>query len=214
MNEAFQWPSAARLSTEVETVFSQLRQQLEAAPPKRLGSPLRSLRESAVLVPLFLLENELHTLFTKRPDSLRHHGGQISFPGGIREPTDASPLQTALRETQEEIGLPADRVVVLGALDEVQTITQFSILPFVGEIPSHFLYQIQLREVEAVIEAPVRRLLDPAIHRVERRRVMNEEHEIYFYEYGPHLIWGATARILRNLLELLIHIPEFNPSVS
>jgi 8-oxo-dGTP pyrophosphatase MutT (NUDIX family) len=198
----------------VETLFAQLRQQLEASPPERLDLPDQSLRQAAVLVPLFMLENELHVLFTKRPDSLRNHGGQISFPGGMREPADASPLHTALRETQEEIGLPPERVEVLGPLDEVQTITQFWIVPFVGMIPPHFLYQTHPSEVEAVIEAPVRKLLDPTIHRVERRRVMNEEQEIYFYDYGPHLIWGATARILRNLLRLLSHLPEFKASSS
>lgn len=189
----------------MEPVFEELRRRLSERPGQSLNLPGLELRDSAVLVPLFLRGGELHVLFTKRPKTLRSHAGQISFPGGARESMDLTPLHTALREAREELGIPQQRVEVLGLLDEIPTITQFRITPFVGVIPADLRYQPS-EEVEQVIEARVSELANPAIQRVEKRVVWEQEREIYFYDFGPHLIWGATARILRGLLAILAEL--------
>lgn len=161
-----------------------------------------TLRESAVLVPLFLRDGQPHLVLTRRPQSLRRHAGQISFPGGATDPQDRSALETALRETHEELGLAPSQVEVLGSLSEIPTITSFRIRPFVGVISGEVSYRPNPEEIDEVIEAPLRALVDPGIHRVESVRVMGADHPVHYYQHGPHLIWGATARILRDLLEI------------
>jgi 8-oxo-dGTP pyrophosphatase MutT (NUDIX family) len=195
----------------VHPLFEQLKRKLEASPARALNLPGLSLRESAVLAPLFFRDGVPHALFTKRPMTLRNHAGQISFPGGARDPEDPTPLHTALRETKEELGIPIDSVEVLGMLDEIPTITQFRIVPFVGVIPGDFVYVPSAEEIEEIIEVPLTRLMDPSIHRSERRLVLEHEREIYFYDYGPHVIWGATARILKSLLAVIAELPAFQP---
>lgn len=142
-------------------------------------------------------------LFTKRPETLRTHGGQISYPGGTRDEEDPTPLHTALRETHEELGIPPDKVQVLGMLPEIPTITQFRITPFVGVIPPSFAYVANPEEIDEIIEVPLASLLNPAIHRTEKRNIFGSDREIDFYDYGSHVIWGATARILRDLLRVI-----------
>ncbi len=198
----------------MEALFSELRQKLQEKPARMLQLPGLELRESAVLVPLFVREGQPHALFTRRPAHLRQHGGQISFPGGTRDPEDATPLHTALRETQEELGIPPEKVEILGMLDEVPTSTQFRIIPFVGAIPPDFKYVISPEEIAEVIEVPLAHLLNPAAHRAERRGVLEAAREICFYDYGPNVIWGATARILRNLLQHFQGLPTLDPSLQ
>ena len=165
------------------------------------------LRESAVLVPLFERAGRPHVVFTQRPATLRKHAGQFSFPGGGRDPGDASPVETALRETREELGLSTDGVRVLGALDEVPTLTEFRIAPFVGLLPGVPQYRPSAEEVALVLEVPLVALLDPALHRTERRTLAGVAYDVDFYSYGDHVIWGATARILRDLLALARGLP-------
>lgn len=184
----------------MDPFFEDVRRRLEAAPGRPLNLPDVALREAAVLVPMFVRGGVPHLLFTRRPLTLRNHAGQISFPGGARDPSDPTPLHTALRETWEELGIPAQAIQVLGVLDEIPTITRFRVVPFVGAIPGDFAYVPSPSEIEEVIEVPLHALMDPAIHRVETRRVEEQEREVYFYDYGRHVIWGATARILKDLL--------------
>ncbi|WNG50744.1 CoA pyrophosphatase [Archangium minus] len=183
-------------------LFDALENHLASRPPRSLNLPGLVLREAAVLVPLLLREGSPHILFTKRPTTLRHHAGQYSFPGGSRDAEDTTPLHTALRETREELGIDVSGVRVLGALDEVPTLTEFRIQPFVGVIPQGMEYRPNPDEVEFIIEVPLSHLMDPAIRRTERRTVRGVEYEVDFYTYGSHVIWGATGRILRNLLGL------------
>ncbi len=187
--------------------FEKLRENLAAKAVRPLHLPGLSLRESAVLVPLFLRGGRVHALFTRRPMTLKQHAGQISFPGGARDEVDPTPLHTALRETHEELGIPPERVEVLGMLDEIPTVTQFRIAPFVGVIPPDFPYRPSPEEIEEVIEAPLDELLNPAIHRVERWTRGEKPHDVYFYDWGRHTIWGATARILKDLFSLLPELP-------
>jgi 8-oxo-dGTP pyrophosphatase MutT (NUDIX family) len=157
-----------------------------------------------VLVPLFLAshDGEPHVVFTKRGADLRRHAGEISFPGGRKDPTDAGLKDTALREAEEEIGLPRDEVSLLGELPSTSTfVTNYLIHPFVGLIPAGLAWRVSAEEVDAVLELGVQAL------RSGRTRTRMERRGISFstdaYVVGEHLIWGATARILDELLERL-----------
>lgn len=194
-------------SGELPPLFAEIRQALQRSPARPLNLPGLVLRESAVLVPLFLRSGLPHVLFTRRPDTMKTHAGQISFPGGVRERGDPTPLHTALRETEEELGVPAEAVTVLGLLDEIPTITEFRISPFVGLVGPGVRWTPNEEEISEVIEVPLAHLIDPASARKEQWRVSDRERDVYFYDYGRHTIWGATARILKNLLEVLTGLP-------
>jgi len=158
---------------------------------------------SAVLVPMLYKDGEWHVLVTQRTEGVEHHKGQISFPGGACEVGDQDKLATALRETSEEIGLPPESVEVLGMLNDLRTVTGFVITPVVGIIPYPFAYQLNRREVADVIEVPLSFLADPAHLRTEQREWQGQVRKVLVWDYGSHLIWGATAQILKNLLDLV-----------
>ena len=160
-------------------------------------------RPAAVLVPLYVKERELWTLFTKRSEAVETHKGQIAFPGGLEALDDASPWETAIRETEEEIGVPRRTVLQLGTLPEVVTLTGFRIRPFVGAIPWPFTFREDPREVASIIEMPIRVLMGPTL--VEERGVAWKGRTIPtpVYHVKGHVIWGATAFLLSSLLEAL-----------
>lgn len=165
-----------------------------------VGGPLV---KAAVLVPI-LDRDEAWLAFAKRTDRVAQHQGQISFPGGRVDPTDAGFLETALREASEEIGLPPSAVEPLGALDDQETYaTQFVITPWVGLVHGPVAWCPDGHEIERVIEVPVRALLEDASFRVEHRTHDGVTRAVYFYDYGGDTIWGATARILRDYLTLV-----------
>jgi 8-oxo-dGTP pyrophosphatase MutT (NUDIX family) len=170
---------------------------------------------AAVLVPLYVaLDGEPHAVLTRRRTDLRRHAGEISFPGGRRDPEDANLRDTALREAEEEIGLARDKVSVVGELAPVSTfVTGYIIHPFVALIPASQQWQLSPREVDAVLELPLRGLRDGRTRtRMERRGISFETDA---YVVGEHLIWGATARILDNLYENLDAIlPPAQPTGS
>ena len=198
-----------RIGLDVHPLFEQLRQRLHAEPGLALTLPGAGLREAAVLVPLFQRGGVPYVLFTKRPMTLRNHAGQFSFPGGARDPDDETPLHTALREAHEELGIPPERVQVLGMLDESPTVTNFRIQPFVGVIPGDLTYQPNPEEIELILEVPLSKLLTPQSPRRELWRRDGKEHEVYFFDYGPHVIWGATGRILVQLFNKARGLPAF-----
>jgi 8-oxo-dGTP pyrophosphatase MutT (NUDIX family) len=155
--------------------------------------------DSAVLVPLFTdAAGEVHAVFTRRRDDLRRHAGEISFPGGRRD-DDEELLQTALREAQEEIGLPPDAVEIAGALTPTPTmVTSYAIYPFVGVIEPGREWVLAPTEVAEILELPVRAL---RAGQGERRLVRKGvPFRMTTFEVGPHMIWGATARIVADLL--------------
>ncbi len=176
------------------------------------GDPEHRVR-AAVLCPLFIEENSFKILFIKRSQTVRAHKGEISFPGGVRDHTDTSLAQTCLRETEEEIGVEAGRIKLLGSLDEVCTSTGYLVTPFLGTIDDPYDLTLSTSEVDKVIRVPITSLYQPE----------NQIDFYYFngkvlqaqiaYRYGEHTIWGATARILGRLLELgqehdLFNIPS------
>jgi 8-oxo-dGTP pyrophosphatase MutT (NUDIX family) len=161
---------------------------------------LRASVQAAVLVPLHFKRGALHAVFTRRHHDLPRHAGEISFPGGRRDPEDADLVATALRETHEEIGLPPGSVELIGALEPIPTIvTGYAIHPFVGIVPGNFRWTPSDGEVAAVIDLPL-----PAVAAgYERRRLVRRGAAIRTDTYivDEHMIWGATARIVSDLLE-------------
>jgi 8-oxo-dGTP pyrophosphatase MutT (NUDIX family) len=173
-----------------------------AARPRRVvvGGPLV---KAAVLMPL-VDRGEPFVVFAKRTDRVGTHPGQISFPGGRVDPTDAGFLEAALRESEEEIGLPRTAVELLGALDDTETVaTQFIITPFVGVVRAPVAWQPDGHEIDKVIEVPLAALRDLANLRVEYRERGGVQHEVLFWDYQGETIWGATARILKQYLDVL-----------
>ena len=179
-------------------------QPLEAGSHAPIN-PAPGARAAAVLAPLYARAGRPHLLFTVRSLDLASHKGEISFPGGSREPEDPSLVWTALRETQEELGIEPARVEVLGALPALfAAVSNFHITPFVGWLgagppalaPSP-------AEVAEVIDAPLDALADPSIYHSEVWQRYGTAHTIHFYDFGAYRIWGATGRMLRTLLDLL-----------
>lgn len=163
----------------------------------------RAIRPAAVLVPVVNRSDDLTVLFTRRTAHLHDHAGQISFPGGRAEPGDASPGETALRETLEEIGLEPERVEILGHLPEYTTVTGYRVTPVVGLLTPPLELRLYDFEVAEAFEVPLTFLLDPANH--QRNLLIHEGRERHYYAmpYGPHYIWGATAGMLMNLYAYL-----------
>lgn len=161
----------------------------------------RTLRPAGVLVPVLLRPGGARVVLTKRASHLKHHPGQIAFPGGKVEPGDASVQAAALREAQEEIALTPDRVDVIGHLPPHETVTGFIVTPILGLIRDDFDPIPEVGEVDEVFSVPLFHMLDPAHYVVERRLWLGQWRRYYTVPYGPYYIWGATARILRGLAE-------------
>ena len=161
-----------------------------------------NLTEAAVLIPIVERNNGLKVILTKRSNNLKQHPGQVSFPGGKSEKTDKSLVATALRETREEIGINNKNVEILGQLSKHVTITGFKITPFIGKIRTGFSTKIQTSEVSEIFEVPLSYLSNPKNFRVETVKWKGKKRFFYSIPYGPYFIWGATARILKNLADL------------
>ena len=162
-----------------------------------------SLRPAAVLVGLIDRGDGMQVLLTRRTEALRHHAGQISFPGGRIEPDDASPIAAALRESQEEVGLPAALAEPLGYLDPFVTITGFHVFPIVARIDAAFSPVIDPSEVAEAFETPFAYLMEPANARAYEVDYLGGKRTLIEFQYGTHRIWGATAAMLVNFRERL-----------
>jgi len=161
------------------------------------------LRPAAVLVPLCMREERIHVLLTERTHSVRDHPGQVAFPGGMVEPGDPNLVATALREADEEIGMQASQVDVIGYLLPQAVITGYAVLPVVGFYPADFVPRLDPREVAGVFEVPLGYLQDSTnLVRVDRMR-NGVKLPTYEYHFEGHRIWGATALMLRLFLDLL-----------
>jgi 8-oxo-dGTP pyrophosphatase MutT (NUDIX family) len=161
----------------------------------------RALRAAAVLCPVVPRAGGLHVVLTQRPETMRQHAGQIAFPGGKVDPTDASPLAAALREAREEVGLTHDLVDVIGPIDPYETRTGFAITPFVALVSPRFRPLPCEREVAAVFEAPLDHLMDLARHERHSRVFHGAERHFWAIPWQGWFIWGATAGMLRALAE-------------
>jgi 8-oxo-dGTP pyrophosphatase MutT (NUDIX family) len=159
------------------------------------------LTPSGVTIPLFDMDGESHILFTLRTQKVKHHKGQISFPGGAMEDGDRSITEAALRETHEEVGIPISHIRVLGFADDAQTISGFHVTPVVVRLDWPFPSDPSPDEIEKVIEIPLSALLAGGVPRVEMWEWGGRSVEMYFYDYGEYTVWGATGRMLRQFLD-------------
>ena len=161
----------------------------------------RILKPAAVLVPLTTGPDGARVILTKRSSRLKHHPGQIAFPGGKIDDTDAGPIDAALREAEEEIGLPRQAVDVLGTWGAHETVTGFMVTPVFGMVRDGFAPIPEAGEVEEVFSVPLSHVTDPARFSIEGRMWRGVRRRYYVVPYGPYYIWGATARILRALAD-------------
>jgi 8-oxo-dGTP pyrophosphatase MutT (NUDIX family) len=161
------------------------------------------LTPAAVLIPLIMYENELKILLTQRTAHLHDHPGQISFPGGRSDPQDSSAIDTALREAEEEIGLPVSRVEVLGSLPHYLTITGYQVTPVVSLVDAGHVYEPDEFEVADIFEVPMEYLMNPHHHEQRMWQSPQGYRRFYAMPYENKFIWGATAGMLRNLYHFL-----------
>ncbi len=183
-------------------LLEQIRRFLSTYEPERLSHD--GAIPAAVLLLLYEKEGKTHILLTRRTDEVEHHKGETSFPGGACDPEDCDLLTTALRETEEEIGVRPGDVEVLGQLDDIVTITNFIVSPFVGVLASpSYPFAVNTHEVAELVEVPLGHLLDERNLEHSVCELRGRLLPIYTYRYGDHRIWGATARILKVFFDKL-----------
>ncbi len=161
-------------------------------------------KPSAVLIPLYEKGNELHTIVTLRPQNMKNHQGQFAFPGGVRDAGDKNFEETALREAEEEVGLKREHVKILGILDDIITPTHYRIVPVVGTIPCPYAFTPSAREIDKILEVELSALCDVKNFREQTGQTVDGYIlTAPFFDYNGHTIWGATGRMLKQLLFLL-----------
>lgn len=175
--------------------FQHMRQinALRDYPLQEAGKP------AAVLIPIIEREQALTVLFTQRAKHLKHHPGQVSFPGGKQEASDRDLQHTALRETEEEIGISANLIDVIGSLPKFRTISRYEVTPFVSFVSPNFSLNLDENEVDNVFEVPLNHLLDQSQHLIHWVKRGEQRHPIYFIQWQDKTIWGATAAFVRLL---------------
>ena len=191
-----------------------LKQALAAYSPQGIGAD-PGVAGAGVLVLIHAHPDGPNIVFQKRTESVRDHKGQISFPGGGTDPEDVDALATALRETHEEIGvLPAD-IEVLGQLDDMVTVSNFRVTPFVGWLGRYpYEWRFSEAEVAYLLEVPLAHLLEPSTLVPDRRLVNGREYVFSSYQWRDDLIWGATARMLTNFLDICAGVPGMPGSAT
>ncbi len=190
-----------------EQFFSQLQSALFPAGKAWPVPP--GLRPAGVLVPLRMSpDGEAAVVLARRTEQVPHHKGQICFPGGSRDPGDRDLLATAVRESEEELGIREQDLQLLGTMEPVPTVTGFFIQPFLATIPAQTRFRLDPFEIAEVFEVPVAVFTDMDRYRAAETTFLGRPYHVYFLDYGPHTIWGATARILHNLAEVALRRPR------
>ena len=191
-------PSATASDGTPAGLKQRIRRRLSSLSPRTTDEEFT--REAAVLMPVFERGGEPHFLLTRRTEEVETHKGQISFPGGMREAGE--PLQrTAIRETFEEVGITESKVEILGRFHDYISNTGFLVTPFAGFLTEPLEIVPQAREVAEVLTVPFRLFLDPDLLRVETVTRHGKPLDVYYYTYGDHVVWGLTARIIRDFLQ-------------
>ena len=181
--------------------IDQIRKMLSSRERKVIDN--LSFARAAVLVPLYKKGEDCHLLFTKRTDKVKYHKGEISFPGGVFDEGDFELEKTALREAFEEVGLKEKDVQIIGVLDDIVTVTEFIITPFVGLFPYPYPFKVSEIEIAELIEVPLSFFLREDTYSEKVIFRMNREEMVDVFQYENHIIWGATARILKQFLDLI-----------
>lgn len=170
----------------------------------------KPLKRASVLIPLFERNGEVHLLLTRRASHLRSHSGQVSFPGGKQDAEDVDALATALRESQEEVGLEPEGVRILGQIDQITSLHHYLVTPFVGQIPEAFQPHPNPEEIESVFTVPLAFFLNPGNHRsqeITHREVPFYSHHFLFGDYD---VWGMTAMLILRFLEVTLqYVPPY-----
>lgn len=200
------WP--ATVMEEEERFYKYVTQRLAGHKPRTFRFAQVPERKAAVLIPFFYKEGYPHLLFTKRTDTVEHHKGQISFPGGVQDARDASLQETALRETWEEMGIRKEDITVLGRTDNFLTNTHFMVTPYVGCFTYPYPYIINPDEIAHTIEVPLEVLLQPDTFELRQLEHNGTQWNIHYYHYLDEIIWGVTGFLLSNLLAIVFDIPR------
>ena len=200
-------------SISSQAMKQKLSQALSRRQKQRIVDPSRS--PAAVLIPIYHKEGQYYILFIKRTETVKYHKGQISFPGGAYEKDDQTLLNTALRETAEEVGLMVDKVEVLGELDDFVTFTSnYIVSPFAAFASPPYHFQADHKEVERIVEVPIPALLEEGSLHEESEVIDGKPIAAFFYHYQDVVIWGVTAQILNQFLEILEWSLELNKGYS
>lgn len=191
-------PFGTDVKPRVEPFWDILKGAVQSRPGRILANP--DLRPAAVLVPFFEKEGIPFLLLTRRSEGVQRHQGEIAFPGGCWEPFDADLFETALRECQEEIGLGRDAVTLIGRLDDHETVTGFSVAPFVSIISYPYPFRLDPGEITALLEVPFSFLMNPENCRTRSILFRGKARTIRSYLYHGNDIWGATAEMIYRLV--------------
>lgn len=185
------------------TEFNQRFYHARNVPPEP-DYPLRKKgKAAAVLLPLVKRE-QLTLLLTRRSDKLKHHAGQVSFPGGRFDESDGHLKETALRETEEEIGLSREKVKIIGTLPVFRTISRYEVTPFISIVEPEFQLQLNPDEVDTVFEIPLAAAINPDNHLIHQVKRHNSTYPVYFIPWQGQMIWGATAAFIKALSRHLL----------
>ena len=190
-----------------QQAISTIQEKLGQRAPQRLKIP--EFIPSAIILPLFEKNGEAHILLTVRTDTVAHHKGQVSCPGGAWETQDASLEATALRETEEEVGIPAGHITLIGQLDDFPTITNFMVTPYIGTIPYPYQSNINREEVAELLEVPLALFLNDQHFEMKEKTFNGKRYPVYYYYFNHAIIWGVTGFILNRFIELVF---DYNPA--
>ena len=167
-------------------------------------------KRASVLIPLLESEGEIFLMLTRRSNKMRSHPGQVSFPGGKQDSCDEESMHTALRETYEEIGLPREKVDVVGMLDQILSLHYYLVTPYIGLIPSDFVPLPNADEIESVFKVPLAFFMKSENHWSEEKKILSFPVLVHHFEYQGYDIWGLTAKLIFRLLEVgLGYVPDF-----
>jgi len=189
------------LSNRQEKIGSRIRDRLSVIGKRRIRDAVSG--EAAILISILLRQSEPRFLLTRRTESVATHKGQISFPGGMRENGDSDLMATALREAEEEIGVESSRVKVLGDFHDYMAVTGQLVRPYAGILPEQSSFRVNQEEVAYLLEVPFSFFVD-TVPRIETRYSSDKAHEVLFYDYDGEVIWGLTARIIKDFIDEIL----------
>lgn len=202
------------LISNSDKLYNHIQQSLENRIQKTYKFKDGPSTPAAVLIPIFFKNNQAHLLFTKRTDKVSTHKGQISFPGGSMDNSDDDLQFTALRETDEEVGIKNQDIQILGVTDHFFTITDFIVTPFVGSFPYPYNFKISEDEIDRLIEVPLKHLLQIENFEIQKMTRNGVTFNVHYYNYNGDIIWGVTGFLLSNFLSIVFKLNRCDLGLS